>query len=61
MIAIFIISGILWVGIGFVLMVMAGLTHGFEDRHFSPAWMLLLGPLGWPAWQWAEKREADRG
>jgi len=50
----------IWLLIGFVLMLMAGLTWRFAERHFNPGWMLLLGPLGIPAWVIAERIERWR-
>ena len=60
LVGIAIIVLVVWVIFGFLLMIMAGLTYNFHERHFSPLWMLLLGPLGWYVWLWAEKREAKK-
>ena len=46
-----------WLIVGFVFMLLAGLTWKFKERHFDPAWMMLLGPLGYVAWRICEKRE----
>ena len=47
----------LWICVGLVLSFMAGTTHNFAERHFEPALMIILGPVGIPVWWLAEKLE----
>lgn len=51
----------LWLCVGAVLAFMAGTTHNFAERHFDPAFMLILGPVGIPVWWLAEKIEKRKG
>ena len=52
---------ILWLSVGVIICIMAGVTHDFHKRFFDPSWMILLGPLGLFVWRWMEKREGKRG
>ena len=60
LVAIATVIGIVWVIIGALLGIAAGLTWNFKERHFEPVWMLLLGPLGIVAWRISENREERR-
>ena len=52
-----IFSGLVWLAIGAVLMVLAGFTHNFSKRHFPVEWMLPMGPVGIVVWMIYEHRE----
>ena len=47
-----------WLIIGVILCIAAGVTHDFDKRFFNPAWMIILGPLGFPVWAWVERKES---
>lgn len=55
-----IFAGIIWLCIGALLTVMAGLTRDFGKKHFPEVWMLVLGPIGIPVWMIYEHRYEAR-
>jgi membrane protein required for beta-lactamase induction len=48
---------ILWLLVGFIIHIMAGLTYGFEKRFFAAFWLIPMGPLALVVWRLLEKWE----
>lgn len=52
---------LIWLVIGVIATMMAGLTYKFEERFFSPAFLIPCGPLAFWLWLYMESRERKKG
>jgi len=48
---------IVWIFIGIIIAIMAGLTYNFDKRFFNPVWLIPFGPLSIGIWLLLEKFE----